>query len=174
MAEDLKFTVLHPAHAASPGARLVEFGGYEMPVQYADGIMAEHRWTRDNAGAFDVSHMGPCFLELSDKSGDADADHAAIAVIVEALVPGDIAGLKPGQIRYSVLLNNEGGMIDDLMIGEDDKVEFAILSVGGFLGLGARLVAVRFDSLETDDAGRIVLPGATREELGRLPEFKYR
>jgi aminomethyltransferase len=136
MAENLKSTVLHPAHAASPGARLVEFGGYEMPVQYADGIMAEHRWTRDNAGAFDVSHMGPCFFELVDKSGDADADHAAIAAIVETLVPGDIAGLKPGQIRYSVLLNADGGMIDDLMIGRPFRPDrqgalYIVVNAGG-------------------------------------------
>ncbi len=117
MADALKTTILNAAHRAIPGARMVEFGGYDMPVQYADGIMAEHRWTRENAGAFDVSHMGPCFLVLDKRSGDPEADHAAIAEIVETLVPGDIKGLKPGQLRYSMLLNGQGGMIDDLMIG---------------------------------------------------------
>jgi aminomethyltransferase len=121
MADDsaaaLKRTVLYPAHAATAGARLVPFAGYEMPVQYADGVLAEHRWTRESCGVFDVSHMGPSFLTLKDKTGNGEADHAAIAAIVEPLIPGDIAGLKPGQIRYTVLLNAEGGMVDDLMIG---------------------------------------------------------
>ena len=98
---------------------------------------------------------------------------AIVKVDVEVVA----AGVRAGQVIGSYVYNDETediGTIDDLMIGEDDKVEFAILSVGGFLGLGAHLVAVRFDSLETDDAGRIILPGATREELRRLPEFRYR
>ena len=85
--------------------------------------------------------------------------------------------MRASRLIGSYVYNDESediGLIDDLIIGADDRVEFAILSVGGFLGLGAHLVAVEFDSLETDDAGRIVLPGATREELERLPEFKYR
>jgi aminomethyltransferase len=110
----LRRTVLHAAHEAA-GARLVPFSGYEMPVQY-EGVLAEHKWTRQSCGLFDVSHMGPCFLTLNEKSGDGEADHAAIAALVEPLIPGDIKGLKPGQIRYTVLLNAEGGMIDDLMI----------------------------------------------------------
>ena len=116
MSQPLKRTPLYEAHVAA-GARLVEFAGYEMPVQYADGVLKEHLWTRAHAGAFDVSHMGPCFLTLNDKSGDGDADHRAIAAVIEPLVSGDIAGLKPGQIRYTLLLNEDGGIIDDLMIG---------------------------------------------------------
>ncbi|MEI7932551.1 MAG: glycine cleavage system aminomethyltransferase GcvT [Alphaproteobacteria bacterium] len=115
MADDLKSTVLHDAHVAL-GARMVPFAGYAMPVQYPDGIMAEHRWCRESCGAFDVSHMGPFFFSLNDKTGDREADHAAIAAIAEKLGPRDLAGLKPGQIRYTVLLNDEGGMIDDLMV----------------------------------------------------------
>ena len=115
MADDLKSTVLHDAHVAL-GARMVPFAGYAMPVQYPEGIMAEHRWTRENAGVFDVSHMGPFFFALNDKTGDPEADHAAIAALAEKLVPRDLAGLKPGQIRYTVLLNEDGGMIDDLMV----------------------------------------------------------
>jgi len=65
------------------------------------------------------------------------------------------------------------GTLDDLMIGNDGTVGFAILSVGGFLGIGSRLVAVTFDSLTIHDDYRVVLPGATREELKRLPEFDY-
>ena len=114
--ETLKTTPLTKAHLAL-GGRMVPFGGYSMPVQYPEGILKEHLWTRQNAGAFDVSHMGPSFLALAEKSGDAEADHRAIAAIAETLVCGDIRGLKPGQLRYTLLLNETGGVIDDLMIG---------------------------------------------------------
>ena len=116
MSQPLKRTPLYEAHVAA-GARLVEFAGYEMPGQYADGVLKEHLWTRAHAGAFDVSHMGPAFLTLNDKSGDGDADHRAIAAVIEPLVSGDIVGLNPGQVRYTLLLNEDGGIIDDLMIG---------------------------------------------------------
>lgn len=114
-AEDLKNTPLIDRHIAS-GGRMVPFGGYSMPVQYPAGIIAEHRWTREHAGLFDVSHMGPSFLLLNDKANDPEADHQAIAALVEPLVCGDIKGLKPGQIRYTLLLNETGGTLDDLMI----------------------------------------------------------
>ncbi|MBV9509036.1 MAG: glycine cleavage system aminomethyltransferase GcvT [Caulobacteraceae bacterium] len=116
MPEILSHTPLHQAHLDA-GGRMVAFAGYELPVQYRDGVLKEHLWTREKAGAFDVSHMGPAFLALAARSGDADADHAAVAGLVEPLVCGDIRGLKPGQLRYTLLLNAEGGMIDDLMIG---------------------------------------------------------
>jgi aminomethyltransferase len=73
--------------------------------------MAEHLWTRENAGLFDVSHMGQLSL-----SGEA------AAAALEALVPGDIAGLKPGRMRYSLLLNEEGGILDDLMVTNEGDV----------------------------------------------------
>jgi aminomethyltransferase len=95
----------------------VPFAGYEMPVQFADGVMSEHRWTRDRAGVFDVSHMGPLFLSLKTPSGDPALDHLALAAALEPLVSADIAGLAPGRLRYAVLLNEAGGMLDDLMIG---------------------------------------------------------
>jgi aminomethyltransferase len=114
-AEDLKTTPLTERHIAL-GGRMVPFGGYSMPVQYNSGIIAEHKWTREHAGLFDVSHMGPGFLSLKDRSGDPQADHEAVAAIVEPLVCGDIRGLKPGQVRYTLLLNEGGGTLDDLMI----------------------------------------------------------
>ena len=86
------------------GARMVEFAGYHMPIQY-EGIMAEHHWTRENAGLFDVSHMGQLLL-----SGEGTAE------ALEALVPGDISALKEGKMRYSLLLAEDGGILDDLMI----------------------------------------------------------
>jgi aminomethyltransferase len=86
------------------GARMVEFAGYMMPVQY-EGIIAEHQWTRESAGLFDVSHMGQ--LHVSGP-GWAEA--------LEKLLPGDISALAPGRVRYSLLLNERGGVIDDLMV----------------------------------------------------------
>lgn len=86
------------------GARMVEFAGYHMPIQY-EGIMAEHHWTRENAGLFDVSHMGQLML-----SGEGAAE------ALEALVPGDISALKEGKMRYSLLLAEDGGILDDLMV----------------------------------------------------------
>ncbi|HZY68366.1 MAG TPA: glycine cleavage system aminomethyltransferase GcvT [Devosia sp.] len=114
-AEPLKTVVLHDDHLRL-GGRLVPFSGYSLPVQYAAGIIAEHKWTREHAGLFDVSHMGPSFLLLNSKIDDAQADHESIAALVEPLVVGDIRGLKPGQVRYTLLLNEEGGTRDDLMI----------------------------------------------------------
>ena len=114
--EALKSTPLAAAHAAL-GARLTPFAGYAMPVQYPAGILKEHLWTRAHAGLFDVSHMGPAFLELTAPTGDGEADHRAVAAAVEPLVCGDVRGLKPGQFRYTLLLNAAGGVLDDLMIG---------------------------------------------------------
>jgi len=91
------------------GGRMVEFAGYWMPVQY-EGIIAEHNWTRENAGLFDVSHMGQ--LVVSAEGEDQSAAEAAL----EALMPADLAGLGLGRIRYSLLLNEEGGILDDLMV----------------------------------------------------------
>jgi aminomethyltransferase len=114
-AQALKTTPLDAAHRAL-GGRMVEFAGYALPVQYPTGIIAEHKWTRDSAGLFDVSHMGPAFLTLNARSGDDEADHAAVAGLIEKLICGDIAGLRPGQLRYTLMLNENGGAIDDLMI----------------------------------------------------------
>jgi aminomethyltransferase len=97
------------------GAKFAPFAGYDMPVQY-EGLIAEHNWTRQNAGLFDVSHMGPCFFFLNEGLG-LEGAHERIAALVEKIVPADIAGLKPGQVRYTMLLNDKGGVLDDLMIG---------------------------------------------------------
>ncbi len=105
--EILKTTPLNAAHRAL-GARMVGFGGYDMPVQY-EGVLAEHRWTREHAGLFDVSHMGQCKITGAD----------AISQF-ERFVPGDYAVLKAGRQKYSLLLNESGGIIDDLMAGKPD------------------------------------------------------
>jgi aminomethyltransferase len=103
----LQHTPLHELHQRLQ-ARLVAFAGYEMPVQYPAGIVAEHLHTREAAGLFDVSHMGQAIL--------TGRDHDSVARAIERLVPADILGLEPGQIRYSQLTTPEGGIIDDLMI----------------------------------------------------------
>jgi aminomethyltransferase len=103
----LRRTSLHELHVAL-GARMVPFAGYEMPVQYPTGIIAEHNWTREHAGLFDVSHMGQAFV--------VGHSHDATARALEKLVPGDVRGLGLGKIRYTQLTNPEGGIIDDLMI----------------------------------------------------------
>jgi aminomethyltransferase len=140
---DLKTTPLYAQHQAA-GGRMVPFGGYSLPVQYSAGIMAEHKWTREQAGLFDVSHMGPSFLSLSDLAGDAEADHAAIAAVIEPLVCGDIAGLRPGQVRYTLLLNDAGGIIDDLMIARpatQSGTLYIVVNAGTKEGDFARIAA---------------------------------
>ncbi len=107
VAGPLKRTPLHALHKEL-GARLVPFASYEMPVQYPTGILAEHAQTRTAAGLFDVSHMGQ--VRLTAKRG-----HNA-AKALETLVPGDIAGLQAGQQRYTQFTNDDGGILDDLMV----------------------------------------------------------
>jgi aminomethyltransferase len=162
----LKHTPLFEAHVAA-GARMVEFGGYDMPVQYRDGILKEHLWTRENAGLFDVSHMGPAFLGLTKTSGDAEADHAAIAAIAEKIVCGDIAGLKPGQLRYTLLMNDQGGLIDDLMIGRPLRADragmlYVVVNAATKEGDFARFEAAAGAAARltrADDRGLIALQG---------------
>lgn len=108
MTELLK-TTLHAKHVAL-GAKMVPFAGYDMPVQYPMGVLNEHLHTREKAGLFDVSHMGQCFL-IAD-----DGTFETAAKALEKLVPADIQSLEPGQQRYSQFLNEDGGILDDLMI----------------------------------------------------------
>lgn len=105
---------------------MVPFAGYEMPVQYSVGILKEHLHTRAEAGLFDISHMGQVLIE-----GGAD-----VRAQIEKIMPGDFQELNPGQIRYSFLLNEQGGVIDDLMVtrpadpAEQNQV-FIIVNAGG-------------------------------------------
>lgn len=105
--EALLKTPLFDLHQALSG-KMVPFAGYAMPVQYPLGIMAEHNHTRNAAGLFDVSHMGQAFVRSVDGSDPA--------VALEKLMPGALSALKPGKMRYTLLLNNEGGIVDDLMV----------------------------------------------------------
>lgn len=162
--EDLKQTPLYERHVTA-GGRIVPFGGYALPVQYPTGIMTEHKWTREQAGLFDVSHMGPSFLTLNAPSGDAEADHAAIAAIVEPLICGDIAGLKPGQMRYTLLLNTQGGTIDDLMVGrlaDSPGTLYVVVNAGTKENDFALISAAAGDMAalrRADDGGLLALQG---------------
>jgi len=100
----------------SLGGKMVDFAGYSMPIQFESGIIPEHHQVREKCGLFDVSHMGPAFLKLEDTTLSGDAAHAKISGIFEQLVCGDIAGLAPGEMRYTLLLNEDGGILDDLMV----------------------------------------------------------
>ena len=100
-------TPLFDLHVAA-GAKMVPFAGYEMPVQYPPGVLKEHLWTRDNAGLFDVAHMGIAVLQ--------GPDNATAARALETLVPAAIGELTPGQQRYTQLLADDGGILDDLMV----------------------------------------------------------
>ena len=134
------------------GGRMVPFAGYEMPVQY-EGIMAEHLWVRDSAGLFDVSHMGQLVF-----SGEGAAK------ALEALLPGDITGLKPAKMRYSLLLAGNGGILDDLMItalpsqhpfvsSEVEKRVSTALDTNGEGGAAGELYMVVNGATKWDDLG---------------------
>jgi aminomethyltransferase len=123
----LAHTPLHALHVAR-GARMVPFAGYEMPLQYADGIIAEHTHTREAAGLFDVSHMGQAFV--------VGHDHETAARALEALVPADIVNLAPGRQRYTQLTDPNGGILDDLMVTrsaepDEDGVLMLIVNAAG-------------------------------------------
>lgn len=148
-ASPLKTTPLTEAHVAA-GARMVEFAGYSMPVQYRDGVLKEHLWTRENAGLFDVSHMGPAILRM--KSG---GDDAALAALVEPLICGDLGGLATGRQKYSLLMADDGGILDDLMIGKPAG-----------LGAGALYLVVNAGTKE-DDFARLSAAFGDRAEVDR-------
>ena len=101
---ELKHTPLHAEHVRA-GGKMVEFAGYEMPIQYPTGIVAEHRAVRTNAGLFDLSHMGEFFF-----TGDA------AGAAIDRLVSSDIAGLAVGQARYGLLTNEKGTIVDDVIV----------------------------------------------------------
>ena len=94
---------------------MVPFAGYEMPVQYPLGVLKEHLWTREKAGLFDVSHMGQAVVASADGKSDT------VAAALEALFPADLMSLAAGRQRYSQLLNDDGGIIDDLMVSRSEQ-----------------------------------------------------
>ncbi len=108
-AEPLRRTPLHAFHLRHE-AKMCSFAGYEMPIQYAGGVLKEHLATRSGTGLFDVSHMGQ--IALVPRSGDVDDAARAL----EALVPVDVLGLKAGRQRYALFTGKDGGLLDDLMV----------------------------------------------------------
>jgi aminomethyltransferase len=117
----LKRTPLHALHVAR-GGKMVPFAGYEMPVQYAAGVLREHLHTRETAGLFDVSHMGQ--IALFPKSGRIE--DAALAL--ERLVPQDIVAVAPGRQRYAQFTNDSGGILDDLMVANFGSHLFLVVN----------------------------------------------
>ena len=140
----LKTTPLHAAHLAL-GARMVPFAGHDMPVQYTDGVLKEHLWTREHAGLFDVSHMGQARLR-----------GASPLSAFEALVPGDFVNLKPGRQKYSVLLNRIGGIIDDLMAARPVTTE-GVGDDGLFVVVNGACKENDFKVMDDELAGRVTL-----------------
>jgi aminomethyltransferase len=117
----LKRTPLHNLHV-SLGGKMVPFAGYEMPVQYGPGVLKEHLHTRSSAGLFDVSHMGQ--IALRAKSGRIE--DAALAL--ERLVPQDIVAVAPGRQRYAQFTNDDGGILDDLMVANFGDYLFLVVN----------------------------------------------
>ena len=124
-AQSLRRTPLHDLHVEL-GAKMVPFAGYEMPVNYPAGILTEHLHCRAAAGLFDVSHMGQVRLQAES--------HEAVAGALERLCPADFIGLQPGRQRYSFFTDNQGGILDDLMVSrlQDAKGDhlFMVVNAG--------------------------------------------
>jgi len=140
------------------GAKMVPFAGYDMPVQYPLGVLKEHLHTRAKAGLFDVSHMGQVRI-----TGDNPAK------ALEALVPGDIQALEPGRIRYTMFTNDQGGILDDLMVTRvSDSELFVVINAGckvaDLAHMRANLRDVEIEYLG-DDAGLLALQGPMAAEV---------
>ena len=122
MAEDLYKLGLHDLHVEL-GGRMVPFAGYQMPVQYSAGVMAEHLHTRLAAGLFDVSHMGQVILQPR-------ATYEATALAFESLMPVDVLAVAPGRQRYGLFTNDTGGILDDLMFANRGDHVFVVVNAG--------------------------------------------
>ena len=116
----MKTTPLHAKHLALK-AKMAEFAGYDMPIQYETGVLTEHNWTREKAGLFDVSHMGQILIEGK-----------GAAAFWEKLTPSSISKLAPTVAKYTVLTNEQGGIIDDLIVTRLTAEEkfFAVINAG--------------------------------------------
>jgi len=158
---ELKVTPLHSLHL-SLGARMVPFAGYDMPVQYPAGVLKEHLHTRASAGLFDVSHMGQVIVKA--KSGKVE--DAALAL--EKLVPVDILGLKAGRQRYGFFTDDNGCILDDLMITNLGDHLFVVVNAACKDADLAHMKAHLSDSCEItllDDRALIALQGPRAESV---------
>lgn len=120
MTDTLLKTPLYNLHVEL-GAKMVPYAGYAMPVQYPLGVLSEHTHTREKAGLFDVSHMGQCYIRSKDGCDPA--------IALEKIMPAALQSLKAGKMRYSVLLNDEGGIEDDLMVTRTHEADGTIYLV---------------------------------------------
>jgi aminomethyltransferase len=161
----LKRTPLHALHVAL-GGKMVPFAGYDMPVQFANGVLREHLHTRASAGLFDVSHMGQ--VALRAKSGKVE--DAALAL--ERLVPQDILAVAPGRQRYAQFTNESGGMLDDLMVANFGDHLFLVVNAACKAADEAHLRAQLSDACVVEplsDRALIALQGPKAESvLARL------
>ncbi|WP_416408725.1 glycine cleavage system aminomethyltransferase GcvT [Agrobacterium rosae] len=158
---ELQVTPLHSLHV-SLGARMVPFAGYDMPVQYPAGVMKEHLHTRTSAGLFDVSHMGQVLVKA--KSGKLE--DAALAL--EKLVPVDILGLKEGRQRYGFFTDENGGILDDLMITNRGDHLFVVVNAACKDADLAHMKAHLSDSCDVtllEDRALIALQGPRAEAV---------
>jgi len=157
----LKRTPLHALHL-SLGAKMVPFAGYDMPVQYAAGVMKEHLHTRNAAGLFDVCHMGQ--VALRPKSGKVE--DAALAL--ERLVPQDILALGSGRQRYAQFTDAEGGILDDLMVANFGDHLFVVVNAACKEADEAHLRAYLSESCQIDslsDRALLALQGPKAEAV---------
>ena len=147
MTDNPRRTGLYDLHGRL-GARLVPFAGWEMPVQYPMGVLAEHLHTRARAGLFDVSHMGQVLVTPND------GDMATAALALERLIPADVMGLAEGRQRYGLFTNDRGGILDDLMFANRGD-HFLLVVNAALLGLTAALT----DRLTVDGFGSALVGG---------------
>ncbi len=156
----LKTTALAALHEQL-GAKMVPFAGYAMPLQYGGGIIDEHVHTRTHASLFDISHMGQIVIEGADAASS-----------MEALVPGDITGLKAGAMRYTLLTNSAGGIEDDIIVGRTSGGLMVVVNAAckdrDFAHIQAGLGA-KVGMTMADDRALLALQGpAAAQVLGRL------
>ena len=148
---DNKKTALNSLHKKY-GAKLVSFAGYEMPIQYTKGIIEEHKITRNNAGIFDVSHMGQLSLK-GDKS---------LAEDLEKIFPTDLKNIKLNQSKYSFLMNEEAGIHDDLIITKVVDGFNIVLNAAckySDFKLLSKLLANKYEMILTEELSLIAIQG---------------
>jgi aminomethyltransferase len=166
--ETLRRTPLHDRHLAL-GARLVPFAGWEMPVQY-EGVIQEHRAVREDAGAFDVSHMG-----------ELEVEGPRARELLESLLSNDLERLEPGAAQYTLLTNEGGGVVDDLIAYELDRFRYLLIvnasnRAEDFAWLKDREVPGSDVRDVSDEYGLIAVQGPRaleRLELPAAPAFTF-
>ena len=163
MTQGLKKTPLYELHREF-GAKLTEFAGYDMPVQYTLGILGEHQHTRAKAGLFDVSHMGQVILR--------GKSYQETALALERAIPMDVLGIDVGQQRYGFLTTDNGGILDDLMFSNRGDHIFVVLNAAckdsDIVHL-RRLLEPDVSVEEIEDRALIALQGPASEAV--LGEF---